>query len=286
MGNHHHPTVSTPPLCSSKVVTGVPSFITHVVAGVGKTCHAANEPSNPRWFVGGWSVFGGCSAYFKPESPIQSSLSKKQTKISIQPSPVRRHRKGPSSHFRKSDLWMLQKLPTSISASENLWWMKEWCQKHRNVYFLRLRACNDASSIIVRPHGILQYGRCSWIGQNHSTCSPQLPSALPSKCVQSRLETFCYLVATCRLDSRPHNSCPLFHSLSTSVSVLDCTALHVLFIQFRDSVDQGGVVGMGAGSKIRPWTIKIKLRLLLYANTANSSHLSVLPKEAKSPSHF
>ena len=150
-----------PPLCSSKVVTGVPSFITHVVAGVGKTCHAASEPSNPRWFVGGWSVFGGCSAYFKPESPIQSSLSKKQTKISIQPSPVRRHRKGPSSHFRKSDLWMLQKLPTSISASENLWWMKEWCQKHRNVYFLRLRACNDASSIIVRPHGILQYGRCS-----------------------------------------------------------------------------------------------------------------------------
>lgn len=35
-------------------------------------------------------------------------------------------------------------------------------------------------------------------------------------------------------------------------SVLDCTALHVLFIQFRDGVDQGGVVGMGAGSKIRP----------------------------------
>lgn len=46
----------------------------------------------------------------KAESPIQSSL--------IQPSPVRRHRKGPSSHFRKSDLWMLQKLPTSFSASE------------------------------------------------------------------------------------------------------------------------------------------------------------------------
>ena len=148
---------------------------------------------NPRCFVGGWSVVGWLVGWLVAGQPIlgpgifarvlqmarytlgvlwcidkpeitnsKSSIQqKKQTKIWIQPSPVRRHRKGPSSHFRKSDLWMLQKLPTSFSASETFWWMKEWCQKHQNVYFLRLRACNDASSIIVRPHGILQYGRCS-----------------------------------------------------------------------------------------------------------------------------
>lgn len=50
--------------------------------------------------------------------------------------------------------------------------------------------------------------------------------AFPSKCVQSRLETSCYLFATCRLDSRPHNSCPLFHSLSTSVSIPSWTERH------------------------------------------------------------
>ena len=48
-------------------------------------------------------------------------------------------------------------------------------------------------------------------------------------CVQSRLETSCYLVATCKLDSRPHKSCPLgplFHSVSTSVSSPSWTVRH------------------------------------------------------------